>query len=139
MDKVLLDTNFLLDVTMESRPESESAARVFELAAMGKLSCLVTASSLKDFYYITRREFPDEIRREWLSLFYDAFDIANIGSAEVAAALNGEEPDFEDGLILAVAELSGCSSIISRDVRAFLKSSVKRLSPAEYLQIKNPD
>lgn len=138
MDRVMLDTNFLLDVVVEGRPESESAAALFESAVAGEVSCLVTASSLKDFYYIARRDMSDELRWEWLALFYDAFEIASMGGAEIAAALNGSEPDFEDGLICAAAELSGCSTIISRDERAFLKSSLKRLSPAEYLQSETP-
>lgn len=134
MGKVFLDTNFLIDVAMESRPGSEAAARLFEAAAGGEVSCLVAASSLKDFYYITRRGFSDEIRREWIALFFDVFTIANMGAAEVASALNGGEPNFEDGLILAVAQLSGCSCIISRDERAFASSSLPRLSSEEYLE-----
>lgn len=136
MNKLLLDTNFLLDVAIEGRPESDSAATLFEAAAAGKISCLVAASSLKDFYYIGRREISDELRWGWVELFYEAFEVANMGSEEVAAALHGEEPDFEDGLILAIAELSRCCCIISRDERAFIGSPIPRLSPREYLKTR---
>lgn len=133
MDRLLVDTNLLLDIADDERPGSEEAAMLFELAADDKVVCLVTASSLKDFYFIARKVMDDEIRREWIGLFADAFEVIGLGAAEVARALTSDEPDFEDGLVRAAAELSGCSNIVSRDEKAFVNSSVPRVTAGDYV------
>lgn len=133
MDRLLVDTNLLLDIADDGRPSSEEAAMLFELAADDKATCLVTASSLKDFYFIARKVMDDEIRREWIGLFADTFEVIGLGAAEVARALISDEPDFEDGLVRAAAELSGCSYIVSRDERAFVNSNVPRITAGAYI------
>ena len=48
------------------------------------------------------------------------------------------EPDFEDDLVRAVAELEGADFIITRDSAAFAKSKVKSVTAAEYLELTRP-
>ena len=50
-------------------------------------------------------------------------------------ALNSDEPDFEDGIIRACAELNGADFIITRDKAAFAHSKVRSVTAAEYLEI----
>lgn len=46
-----------------------------------------------------------------------------------------DEPDFEDGLIRACAELNDISFILTRDSAAFRRSRVRAVSAKEYLEI----
>ena len=128
MIRVLCDTNFLLDVVLEHRPGADSAFRLFELIAGGRVAGALSPTSLKDFYYIARREIAEETRREYIDLFLDAFEIVDIGRNACRFALECDEPDFEDGLVRAAAELDDFDYIVSRDARAFLSSRVKRVS-----------
>lgn len=45
------------------------------------------------------------------------------------------EPDFEDGLVRAAAELNDVDFILTRDARAFKRSRVRAVTCAEYLEI----
>ena len=133
MDKLFLDTNFLLDVAVSGRPESASATKLFELILSNKVIGLVSASSLKDFYYIARRDFDEEVERRWLKLFNKVCYIPAMDQTIVTCALNSDEPDFEDGLLRALAEAEKADFIVSRDAGAFKNSSIKKISAAKYL------
>ena len=45
-----------------------------------------------------------------------------------------DEPDFEDGCIRAMAERAGVDFIITRDRAAFVRSTIKTFSPAEFIR-----
>ena len=134
MDKLFLDTNFLLDVVISERPESKQAVLLFEKIVINQVSGLVCASSLKDFYYIARRDIAEEIKRRWIRLFNRVCYVPAMDQAVVSLALDSDEPDFEDGLLRAVAELERADYIISRDVDAYLNSEVPKITATEYLQ-----
>lgn len=45
MDKLYLDTNFLLDLAVKDCPEAEGAAALFDIVAEGQvLACVFTSS-----------------------------------------------------------------------------------------------
>ena len=52
---------------------------------------------------------------------------------ETLLALDSNEPDFEDGLVRACAELNDADFIISRDEKAFRKATIRRVTAKEYL------
>ena len=134
MDKLFLDTNFLLDVALQERPESEQAAQLFEKISNNEVTGLVCASSLKDFYYIAKRDMDEELERRWLKLFNKVCYVPVMDQAVVDLALDSDEPDFEDGLLRAVAELERADFIISRDADAFVNSEIPKITATEYLQ-----
>lgn len=133
MSKAFLDTNFLLDLAMEHRPHAEEAAELFGAVSEGKLIGYIAASSLKDFYYIARKDLDDTIRRKWIALFLDAFPLAEFSYGVCSSALASDEPNFEDGLVRAAAEDSKCDFIVSRDEQAFLNSPIRRATAQECL------
>lgn len=135
MIKVMLDTNFLLDVALEARTGSADAERLFDKMSDGSLLGVVSPTSLKDFYYITRKDFDEETRRGWLALFLDAFTVADFGRLACQSALESDEPDFEDGIVRALAELERCNAIVSRDSRAFASSMARRVSASQALEM----
>ena len=50
-------------------------------------------------------------------------------------ALNSGEPDFEDGIVRACAELNRADFIITRDKATFAHSKVRSVTASEYLEI----
>ncbi len=136
MDKLFLDTNFLLDAALSGRPGSQEAARLFTAIARREAIGLVAACSLKDFYYIARRGLDEKLERRWLRLFADACYISATDRDSVMRALDSDEPDFEDGLLRAVAEIEGADYIITRDAAAFTGSPIPKLTASEYLSAR---
>lgn len=135
MIKIVADTNFLLDIMVDGRPDSASALGVFDVMFSDKVAIAICAGSLKDAYYIARRDLDDSARRAWLKLFLDSFDVFPVDSLLCRTALQSDEPDFEDGLIRACAEWWEADFIVSRDRKAFVNSRVPRIETPDLLRL----
>ena len=98
------------------------------------IEMVVAATSLKDVLYLVSKlanaeKAYDAVRR--------ILEVATIGSVDrpvCESALSLERPDFEDGIVAAVALAEQCDVIISRDASAFGSLAVRRLSPAEFIK-----
>ena len=104
-----------------------------QLLGIGALTGYVPALSLKDAYCILTKYFDGPSAREFVAAALDAFEILPIDESICRIAIASDEPDFEDGLIRASAEVAPVDFIISRDERAFRRSTIKRMSAQEYV------
>lgn len=138
MSKMLLDTNTLLDYVIPDRPESDEALELVKLIINHVHTGLVAASSLNDFYYISRKTLSEQERRDWLRIFIRIFDIEELDVEACAIALDSNEPDYEDGCIRAIAERAQVDFIITRDRTAFERSWVKAYSAKRFLELFPP-
>ena len=135
MSRLLLDTNILLDAVMRERPQSAEARQVLDRCnGWGDLG-LVAAVSLKDLYYVLGKCWGEPTARDCVERLMGLVVVAPVGGEEADLALHAGEPDFEDGLVRACAELNDVDFIITRDAAAFRKSRVRSVSAAEYLEI----
>lgn len=96
---------------------------------------MVAPMSLKDAYYVLGRQYGEEDARRLIRYLMDLVVVAPFGQKECVRSLNSNEPDFEDGLIRAYAELNDVDFILTRDAQAFQKSKVRAVSCVEYLEI----
>jgi len=129
MDRVVLDTNVLLDYFETPRPEHATATALVAGLTAGRVTMCAAATSLKDVYYIVARRLGEPAARRAVEAVLATMTILPIDDACCHAALAGTEPDVEDGLIRAAAEAAGADFLISRDAAAFAGSRVPRISP----------
>ena len=135
MSRLLLDTNILLDAVMRERPQSAEARQVLDRCNGWGDMGLVAAVSLKDLYYVLGKCWGEPTARECVEQLMGLVVVAPVGGEEADLALHAGEPDFEDGLVRACAELNDVDFIITRDAAAFRKSRVRSVTAAEYLEI----
>ena len=133
--RLLFDTNVLLDALVEGRPQSREAWEVLRRCNGGGDMGLVTSGSLKDVYHVLGRGGREAAAREAIGLLMDVLVVAPVGAEECELSLHAGEPDFEDGLVRACAELNDVDFILTRDARAFRRSRVRAVTCAEYLEI----
>lgn len=133
--RLLFDTNVLLDALIEGRPESAEAWQVLKRCNGGGDMGLVTSGSLKDAYYVLSRGGREAAAREAVGLLMGLLVIAPVGAEEFELSMRSGEPDFEDGLVRACAELNDVDFILTRDERAFRTSRVRALTCREYLEL----
>lgn len=135
MNKVLLDTNILLDLMLSDRPDAAAAAEFLQLTESNAARGVVSAGSLKDVYYVSKKYIGDELARDWIRFFMDVFAVAAVDKTVCGMALDSDEPDFEDGIIRAVAELESVDFILTRDAAAFETSKIKPIDAAAYVAL----
>lgn len=133
--RLLLDTNILLDILIKERPQSAEACRVLELCNGSGDMGFACSLSLKDVYYVLVKLQGAQRARTCVEALMGTVVIAPVSAEECDLSLHGNEPDFEDGLVRAAAELNDIDFIITRDAQAFRRSTIRSLTAAEYLEL----
>lgn len=136
--RILLDTNVLLDAVDRERKGCENARNVLR-HCNGYSRCsdmgVTTPMSLKDAYYILTKRFGEPHARKCIDFLSGQLIILPFGAEECLVSIKSNEPDFEDGLIRAAAELNEVDFIISGDRKAFQYSHIRKLACEEYLNM----
>lgn len=135
MSRLFLDTNILLDCVDPRRDGHADARALISRCNVGGDMAIASAHSFNDVYYIMSKVYGEPSAREAAQLLTELVVVGPIGPEETLLALDSNEPDFEDGLVRACAELNDADFIISRDAKAFEKAKLRKLTAAEYLAI----
>lgn len=133
--KIVFDTNILFDLCDSGRPDHNEAVILTSLCNGGGWMGLVSPMSLKDVYYVMRKSLPETRARKFIAYLMDLFVILPCSFEEAGMAIISDEPDFEDGLIRASAELNDASFIITRDKKAFKTCVIRALTASEFLEV----
>ena len=135
--RVLIDTNVLIDYLAKKNGYYEDARRIISSCSDGELQAAMAASSVLNTFYILRKEYTIEERREMLLELSKMIDIVGIDTDKIISALNREDfKDFEDCVQDECAEFYGAEYIITRNVGDFANSRVKAVLPTDFLQIR---
>lgn len=130
---ILLDLNVLLDVVQKRNPHYAASAGVIELAIHGSETEALPAHAITTLHYVVGRYQGSDKGNEVVDWLLRHFTVVNIGHAEVSRARALGWPDFEDAVVAAAAESSGCRAIVTRNVKDFARSPVPAMTPEEYL------
>ncbi len=68
---ILIDTNVILDAVAKRSPFNESAEKILFLIAENKINAFITANTVTDIYYLTRKHLKsiEETKILLLKLF----------------------------------------------------------------------
>ncbi|MCL2811944.1 MAG: PIN domain-containing protein [Clostridia bacterium] len=133
---VLIDTNVILDYVLQREPFADAAYACLDRLITGKAKAWLTASTITDIYYVTRRTLKDaEKAKSVISKLLNAFFIAGVDKADCLSALDIGIKDYEDALVSICAKKVKCEYIITRNVKDFVDSPVPAILPADYLRM----
>ena len=133
-DKILIDTNVLLDYLLEREPFFEDARKVILSCTDGNTKGCIAAHSISNMFFILRKTYTVEERREILSNICAIFDIEGIDKEKLLAGLANENfSDFEDCLQMECAKNYGAEYIVTRNVSDYSASEIEAILPSEYL------
>jgi predicted nucleic acid-binding protein len=113
--RVLIDTNIVLDFLLQREPFSQEAELLFQAIDAGEVVSYVTATTLTDIFYISRRHTRSiEQARQAVSETLIAMMICPIDRAVLESAFNSGLADFEDAIqIFGAVGLSNAVQIRS--------------------------
>lgn len=113
---------------------ARSGETIKGLVDVGLIEGVVSACSLKDAYYILTKQAGEARGREVVRDCLKSYSVESLDQEACFASAYSDEPDFEDGCIRAMAERAGVDFIITRDRAAFVRSTIKTFSPAEFIR-----
>ena len=133
--RILIDTNIILDIVQKQEPFFADSYQALRKAIETNVECLISASAATDIFYMLRRALQSSQKaKERIEQLSQIFAFADVQGADIQTALMRSMPDFEDAVVEAVAERSGASYILTRNIRDFVGSSVPAVTPAEFLK-----
>ena len=135
-NKILIDTNVLLDYLLEREPFFEDAKKVIILCTDGKVKGCIAAHSIPNMFFILRKDYSEKERREVLLNLCKIFDVEGIDKVKLTLGLiNKNFLDFEDCLQMECAKSYGADYIVTRNVSDYVTSEVKAVYPKDYLRL----
>ncbi len=138
MDKVLIDTDVLLDFFFDRKPFSKFSTEILNLCEENKLRGFTTPVIISNVYYLLRKSAKHDIIIEKIKQLLSIIEIIKIDKNTVINALNSDFKDFEDALQNFSAINNGKISIIlTRNIKDFKKSELAILTPEIYLKGKS--
>ena len=129
MNRVLLDTNVVLDVLLDRTPHAEASSVIWAAVETGVSEGLLAAHAVTTIHYLVRKELGANKTKRILSAILRVFDVAPVDAAVIEEALQLSCPDFDDAVTAAAARLADCDFIVTRDPRGFRGSPVRSLTP----------
>lgn len=135
-NKILVDTNVLLDYLLEREPFFDDARKIVVSCAEGKIKGCIAAHSIPNMFFILRKDYNEKERREVLFHLCSIFDVEGIDKTKILSGLANEDfSDFEDCLQMECAKSYGADYIVTRNVSDFSLSDIKVIEPKDYLKL----
>lgn len=135
-NKILIDTNVLIDYLLEREPFFEDAKEVILSCVEGDTKGCIAAHSIPNMFFILRKDYNVKERREILSSLCTIFDVEGIDKEKLLVGLSNEDfSDFEDCLQMECAKSYEADYIVTRNINDYAKSEVKAIEPKDYLKL----
>ena len=135
-NRILIDTNVLLDYLLKREPFFEVAKKVILSCIESDTKGCIAAHSISNMFFIMRKDYTVKERREILTNLCMIFDVIGIDKEKLLAGLaNDKFSDFEDCLQMECAKNYEAEYIVTRNVPDYSASDIKAILPSEYLEM----
>lgn len=133
MATILFDVNALVYWCFVGSNKHEEVSCAVRNLIMSDADILACTSSLNEAYYTLAHhcDFSEKEARQAIANIVDVFSLAPTDARVVRAALVSDEPDYEDAIVRACAELNQVDALVSYDKKAFRGSPVPKITAHE--------
>ena len=134
MNRVLIDTNIVIDLLAGRKEFYAEAAELFSLSDTNKITLTISALTFANTHYILSKQRSENEAREILRKFKVLVEILPLDDKLVELALSDNRfSDFEDGLQYYSALENKVDVIITRNKKDFKNAKIPVLTAKEYL------
>ena len=136
MEKVLIDTDVILDFFFDRMPFSEESSQILSLCEKKEIQGYVTSIMVSNIYYLLKKTAKHEKVIDNIKMLLNIVDVTTTNKKVVLEALNSEFKDFEDALQNFSAQNDEKITIIlTRNVKDYKTSNLSIMTPENYLKI----
>jgi len=138
MDKVLIDTDVILDSLFDRKPFGEYSSAILAMCETGKLTGYLTPLIYSNVYYLLRQTAKHEKVIEKLKQLLEITEVLQMDRKVIENALNSGFKDFEDSLQNYSAVNNGSIDLIlTRNLKDYKNSELGVFTPETYLRSVN--
>ncbi|WP_129629877.1 type II toxin-antitoxin system VapC family toxin [Candidatus Oscillochloris fontis] len=133
MIRVLIDTNVLLDLLLAREPFATDARAIWIACEEGRCIGFVAAISVTTIWYIGRKQIGLSAARQHIAHILTTLRVAPVDASVLNVAQASSIVDFEDAVQASSAAALGIEMIVTRNGGDFAGTSLKVLTPAQFL------
>ena len=134
MNRILIDTNIIIDLLARRKEFYNEAAALFSLADKRELQLTISALTFANTSYVLSKLCSPKEAKEILRKFKVLVEILSLNDKIIVLALSDNDfKDFEDGLQYYSAIENRIDVILSRNNKDFKNSRIPVLTAREYL------
>src|SRR5690606_2629752 len=121
---LFIDSDILLDAVLRREPYHDSALKILSLADLENHALYVSAHSLLNVYYFTRKLTNKSTAAKSIGLLEDKMHVLPTNGGAIRTALSTAFPDIEDAVQHAIALANHCDMIITRNLKDYKASQI---------------
>ncbi|MBI9066260.1 MAG: PIN domain-containing protein [Salinivirgaceae bacterium] len=138
MDRVLIDSDVILDLFFDRKPFVEYSSLILSLCESGKIKGFLTPLIYSNVYYLLRQTAKHDKVIEKLKQLLKITDVLQMDRMVVENALNSGFKDFEDSLQNSSAVNNGnIDLILTRNLKDYKNSELGVFCPETYIKSRN--
>lgn len=134
MERLLVDTNIVIDLLSKREEFFHDAQELFTLADNKKVELFVSALTFANTHYLLSKYQKLDDARKTLIKFKVLVNISPLDDKVVELALVSDFKDFEDAIQYHTALENGIDIIITRNKKDFKNSKLPVMTAKEYLK-----
>ncbi|MBK9254996.1 MAG: PIN domain-containing protein [Saprospiraceae bacterium] len=134
MERLLVDTNIVLDLLSKREEFYYEAQELFTLADNKKVELFVSALTFANTHYLLCKYQKLDNARKTLIKFKVLVSVSPLDDKVIELALVSDFKDFEDAIQYHTALENGIDIIITRNKKDFKNSKLPIMTAKEYLK-----
>lgn len=134
MDKILVDSNIVLDLLSKREDFYIEAQQLFTLADQNKVKLYISSLTIANTHYLLARNHKLNQARKILIKFKVLVEVLSMDDKILELALVSDFKDFEDAIQYHTALENNLDLILTRSKKDFKKSALPVLTAKEYLK-----
>jgi len=131
---LLVDTDILIDVALDRRPNAAAAADLLDALERRQATGFIAWHTVANFHYLVVSKQGPAATKAFLLELLRFVQVAPTSTDSVRYAAGLPMRDFEDALQVAAAVACGANTIATRNIRDFSRSPVRAATAATLLK-----
>ncbi len=136
MEKVLVDTNIIIDLLTKRREFYKPASQLFSMSDYNEIELAISSLTFANTYYLLSKELRSEKAKEILRKFKLLVKVLPMDDKIIDLSLNSDFKDFEDAIQYYTAIENKLDLIVTRNLKDFKLSKLPVMTAGDYLKIK---
>ena len=131
MDKILVDTNIVIDLLSKRKEFYKSASRLFTLSENKKIKLAISSLTFANTFYLLSKELDTAKTKEILRIFKLLVKVLPMDDKIIDLSLNSNFKDFKDAIQYYTAIENKLEIIITRNLKDFKLSKIPVMTASD--------
>lgn len=136
MDKILVDTNIVIDLLTKRNGFYKPASKLFTLSDNKEIKLAISSLTFANTFYLLSKELNTMKANEILRKFKLLVKVLPMDDKIIDLSLNSDFKDFEDAIQYYTALENKLEIIITRNLKDFKLSKIPVMTANDYLTMR---